>query len=1141
MVNFEVLGSFWLIIAVFATTNALDCNSFKQEWMKLRYTMLTGVHSSTINGPTSNICPVTGTSCCDINMEREMYTVGQRQLIKQCNSWLQVARKMSNDSASLELTFQMDLQQAKGRLHQFFSRIYGYNYKLHRNFFFGFFTDLEQYMAGQRGQLGLLIKNFFSQLRDSIVSLIERSGQVTSNPSFGNSGSVSSSAGSLGNNVPGVGGTDEASESRRIRCLSDKVAQLRPFDDVDVRLHARMLEAYPPARMLVNVLSVTSKLLYQLVDQVVTQSQCVLGITRYRFCALCNAQSPSNVCPDSCPQLLASCLHGDGPNEAQLAYIWPQLIDAIIMATNRLERSFNFPAVNRNLQMEISEAITSLQTRYSETKSKFESECRFGSSGRRMPTLFNPIGSHSQDNRVNHSDISRWPMMSDSSRQLNRMARSPSLSSSYSQSSSPVSQEFLAWQTRQQMPQMMPSNNHNPPKMDYAQSMNHRDWDTSDKGNSMNTPHDLVRQAGEIKQTYLSLRNLFSGPVGGDLCPNNNNLTTSSDVNLANSKTAANNSTGDCWNPPSLPITPPDPGITQILAQLYEASKRLHDASSNTKDPDTLVVQPIPRSNSNAYSRSGQNNPLNDPLSSNQYIAQDQWQGPSQSRMHNSYETGGNFGIESGSGNQPNTLQYPGEPLTQNFEQSSNQFNNMFPGDPHSNNDPRLYNSALDRDNKKTNVASNRYSNQKPTQQWPEKPSTAYSNSNNWDNTGIGRNNWESSGSTDLNIPIFQELTTQSEIITTSVTVPQTTTVATTLSVVTPTTVSQSTTTRPASTLTPAHEARGISTTETNNFVTETVTVHTPAVVSTTSTLDKRPSSTVYNTEATLKSSTFTDSLLSSTDRSNKFGYLPDDEDNTQVAYQTPNPQNTNSWHQPDRIPQAPFQEGSGEQGSGDTSVYVPQYQGTKPLWPSSDRQSVNQNAAGFGYNEDTDYLSPQPDKNLPFYQSTHKPVENQRNSGSWNVPPDKLASGFVEQASGVNPNAEWNEDKNDLSTGSSQWQDTLEGSGRNNQELVPNPIPEDLSRLQPPIQTTVPPIPSRVENVPGILPHPPLPPPEVWVPAKLSPGQPASPILLIREYSVEGPLYGKEDITSHPYNSASIQSLLFTSILLPLITLFFF
>ncbi|VDO81784.1 unnamed protein product [Schistosoma mattheei] len=198
-------------------------------------------------------------------MEHEMYSVGQRQLIKQTNSWLKVAWKMSNDSAVLESIFQADLQQAKGRLHQFFSRIYGYNYKLHRNFFSGFFTDLGQYMAGQRGQLGVLIKNFFSQLRDSIVSLIEKSGQVNSNPPFS---SVSPNTGSFGNSLPGVGGTDEASESRRIRCLSEKIAQLHPFDDVDVRLHARMLEAYPPARMLVNILSVTSKLLHYLVDQV---------------------------------------------------------------------------------------------------------------------------------------------------------------------------------------------------------------------------------------------------------------------------------------------------------------------------------------------------------------------------------------------------------------------------------------------------------------------------------------------------------------------------------------------------------------------------------------------------------------------------------------------------------------------------------------------------------------------------------------------------------------------------------------------------------------------------------------------------------------------------------------------------------
>ncbi|CAH8435111.1 unnamed protein product [Heterobilharzia americana] len=1112
--------------------------------MKLRYTLLTGIHSSTINVPTSNICPVTGTSCCDINMEHEMYTVGQRQLIKKCNSWLQIARKMSNDSIALESIFQMDLQEAKGRLHQFFSRIYGYNYKLHRNFFFGFFTDLEKYMAGQRGQLGSLIKNFFSQLRDSIVSLIERSGQVSSNPPFGNPSSTSSSAGSLGNNAPGVGGIDEAGESRRIRCLSDKVAQLQPFDDVDVRLHARMLEAYPPARMLVNVLSVTSKLLHHFVDQVVTQSQCVLGITRYRFCALCNAQSLSNVCPDSCSRLLSGCLRGDGPDEVQLAFIWPKLIDAVIMATERLERSFNFPAVNRNLQMEISEAITSLQTRYSETKSKFESECRFGSTGRRMPTLFNAIRSRSQDNRVNHSDISRWPMISKPNRQLNRVARSLT----YLQSS-PVSQEFLAWQTRQQPPKMM-SGSSLSPKVDYSQSINggiSRDWDTSDKGNPGDAARNLVQQVNEIKETYLPLRNLFNGPAG-DLCLNNS--ITFSGVISSNSN--QNSSRDHCWNPPDLASTAPNPGITQILAQLYEASRRLYDASSNTKDPDTLIVQPPLRSNSfsNTYSRNPQIDPLssdlmNDPLTANQFLAKDQWQGPSQSRMHNPYETVGSLGIESGSGGQPNTLQYPGGTLSQTYEQPSNQFINMFPVDPHSSKDTSVYSSALDHTNKRTGTDqttdSKQYFNQKATKQWPHKPPSSYSN---WDSAGIDRNNWESSGTTDLNIPIFQELTT--ETATTIATVVTTTTTTVAPPLVTTSTVLPSTSTQVVSTSTTSDETESLSSVAIKDVPTEPVTLRTPLIVPTASELDKHPSSTTQHyTEAVSRLSSFTDSLLPSTDQPNRFGFLPDDEDNTQIVsrqmpFQTSNSQDANSWHRPSSVAQRPFQEGSGEQGSGGKSVYIPQYQGSQNMWPPTKGESVDPSAPEFSYNEDISYSNRQPDKKMPFYPSTHKPAEDHRNSALWNTPPDKLASGFLERASGVSPNTNWDEDKENLHTGSSQWHDAFEGSGRDSPEVPQNPLPEDTPKLQSPIQSTLPPLTPRVENAPEILPHPPLPPPEVWVPAKLSPGQPVSPILLIREYSVEGPLYGKEDIVSHPYNSASCRSL-FTFMFLPLITMFLF
>nr|CAX73447.1 glypican-4 [Schistosoma japonicum] len=1135
MISFEVMRIFrsiLLIMTLVTSTYALDCTSFKQQWMKIRYTMLKGLHSSTINGPTSNICPVTGTSCCDVNMEREMYSVGQRQLIKQCNSWLQVARKMSNDSAILESIFQADLQQAKGRLHQFFSRIYGYNYKLHRNFFFGFFTDLEQYMAGQRGQLGVLIKNFFNQLRDSIVSLIEKSGQVISNPPFG---SAPSNAGSFGNNSPGIEGTDEASESRRIRCLSDKIAQLHPFDDVDVRLHARMLEAYPPARMLVNVLSVTSKLLHHLVDQVVAQSQCILGITRYRFCALCEAQSLSNVCPDSCAQLLSSCLHGDGPDEAQLAYIWPQLIDTIVVATNRLERSFNFPAVNRNLQMEISEAITSLQTRYSETKSKFESECRFGSAGRRMPTLFNPIGPthNNQENFANLSNISRWPRISNLNRRLSRIARS-----------SPVSQEFLDWQGRQRLSKAISGSNR-PLKINYGQQMTSKTshgWDASDKENPVNPPHDLVRQVNEIKQAYSSLRNMFSGPVG-NLCQSNS-TTMSRNENLS-----SGNLSGHCWNPPNVPNTTPDPGVTRILAQLYEASRRLHEASSNTKDPDTLVVQLPPRSlfaSGGTYSRGDQNSPLssniNDPLSPNQFLAQDQWQDPKQSRVHNSYELKGNIEIGSGSGNQPNTLQYPGDSLSSSYEQSSNQIN-TFSGDSRNNNDPRMYGSLFNPDTKRTGISqstsSNGYFDQRLAQEWPQKPSSGY---NNWDNVDNQRNKWESSGSTDLNVPIFQELTTELDpVVTETTTSTTTTTIATTSTTATTPTVLLTTTTRFITTPIAAEKSKDLSSSKVKDIATENVTGYMLSNASTVSGLDKRLQTTTqrYIVDETLKRGAYTESLLPPTDQPNNIGFLPDDEDNThvisrQIPYQTPDSQNINSWPQ---TSQRRFDEGSGYQGSGNTpSELGPQYQGSQSIWPQSNRENVNQNPIDTNYNED--FMGPQPDRNLPALPSTQKP-ENRRSEETWNVPPDKPISGFLEHASGIGPNAEWNEDKSDRHTGLSQWQGALEGSGRSNPEVLQSPVPEDTPILLSATQSTQPPPPPRVGSVPEILPHPPLPPPEVWVPARLSPGQPMPPILLIREYSVEGPLYGKEDTVSHPYSSAS--HLQFTSIFLPLIIVFIF
>lgn len=488
----------WLYSSVKLFAYAFDCTNSKQEWMRIRYTALVGRPISPNLGLVSDVCHVPESlSCCNRDMEREMYTLGQRQLIEQCNRWLQVARQMKNDSLEFEYLFQVDLEQAKSRLHQFFSRIYGYNYKLHRSFFFGFFTDLEQYMSGKRGQLGHLIDSFFNQLRDNIISLIERSGQVISNSAFASAGnSLSTDLTAFGtSNNNGVSATvssntNEASEAQRIRCLSDRVAQLKPFDEVDVRLRARMLEAYPPARMLVNILSVTSQLLFHLVDQTVARSECILGITRYRFCAACAGRSLSDVCPDSCSRLLTNCLQADGQKESQLAYIWPQLIDAILLSVTRLERSFNFPSVNRHLQMEISEAITSLQTRYGDTKSKFESECRLGSVNRRLPHLFSPVGQGSRT-PVSQSNLANWPTMFKQNRD-SRVKRAALF-----QKSSMASQELLDWQTRQRP---LPHGTTHQSRSAFDQSMS-PNWANPESGENSNIPDRIARQASQLKRT----------------------------------------------------------------------------------------------------------------------------------------------------------------------------------------------------------------------------------------------------------------------------------------------------------------------------------------------------------------------------------------------------------------------------------------------------------------------------------------------------------------------------------------------------------------------------------------------------------------------------------------------------------------
>lgn len=112
-------------------------------------------------------------------------------------------------------------------------------------------------MAGRRGDVAQLVLSFFAQLRTSIVVLMEKAEVATGG--IGSAGGASS-----GSSAP----TGGAPDTQRINCLSEALGKQNAFDLTDLHLKEQFLQVYPPARMLVNSLAATSKLLRTVVEDV---------------------------------------------------------------------------------------------------------------------------------------------------------------------------------------------------------------------------------------------------------------------------------------------------------------------------------------------------------------------------------------------------------------------------------------------------------------------------------------------------------------------------------------------------------------------------------------------------------------------------------------------------------------------------------------------------------------------------------------------------------------------------------------------------------------------------------------------------------------------------------------------------------
>lgn len=1103
--------SFLLTISIFcfhlvSLVPSLDCTKSKEEWRELPFVSNLDNTLDTISRESgaTNVCPVsTGPSCCSQQMEQDMLVFGRQHLVNMTSPHLsRVAEQMSSDGVALKNFFLADLEQAQDRLHKFFSPIYGYNYKLHQRFFFQFFADLKAYVTGERSQLDHLMDNFFNQLRDSIVSLIERSGQAEPSSYYGankdrvnNLGSsvpgtpVLSSDSSLAfdNNMP-----DEAGEVRRIRCLSERIAQLRPFNNVDVHLKARVMKVYPPARMLVNVLSVTGRLLIYLLKQVSERPECTIGITRFRFCALCAGKSISSTCPGSCEKLLSSCLGVNGPANVQLNFVWPRLIGSIVSATESLESSFNFPAVNRHLQMDISEAITSLQTRYDQTKSKFQSECRMGFTGRTVPALF------SSTSRLPQSGIrlplaSIWPPNIGGFRG-NRVAESRLLRRSAYSAASP---ELLDWQTRRQLPSgssvdfgLRSLSDDNSRSQIYGQTHNAHSFDSDHDASSNQMVSDpsehLMRWALQLKRSYSSLRDLFA-LLGSEFCAVPPMHPTATNVS----------NTAGCWTPPELSNPQADQGLTETAQMLALAAERLQLASSNDGDPETLILRSslVERQPANLHV-APMTLPSNEPFrsQSSSFSAQTRWNVDQRTGPYGSLET--------------HTEQ--DEPLGSGLGLVSGEREGMYENELR-----RPISTSLGATGGRTSDASLGFGRYQPydipnANQWP------ISTSNNLDSsTDAGY------GEPTVTRGPLQPLTDRAVIQTTSSVLrdisPTDPTIDATINAESGTAGNTATIASTEITTEP----------DTPGFLTFATTASTPdpPLMQTSEAMSlQQGSSSTDHSRGKITSAPYAASTVSVHDNNWQpnlpeaqqpvYGGLPDDEDSlgrpgVDIAAFPQQPttssppwnEQQSSWsgEAQGNWWEDPYVGGSGLPPPGQAPFNKPS-RGTLS-------ERLNQPDAGVSRS----YLSPGSGR-LPFQPAPERPLDilpSQLDRTFENQPPSWPRPAFP---GGVTPDTEWAGGKpGETVERTSDWQDNLQGSGAPDPtRFIPTHIqPSDpmgtshQPQISPPVIGTQPPIA-----------YPPLPPPEVWVPAQIGPDQSMPSVLLVRRYNLQSPLYDPEVVT---------------------------
>ncbi|XP_041350171.1 glypican-6-like [Gigantopelta aegis] len=290
-----------------------------------------------IPGDHLDVCPQ-GYTCCTSDMEGKLKHLSMKEHEQQLNqAYKLIKTTFSSRTKKFDEFFTELLDKARQDLHEMFVKTYGLLYQQNAQIFSDLFDDLRGYYKGKDKNLMDVMDNFFSRLLQKMFELLNRQYDF---------------------------------DDEYMSCVTERMADLKPFGDVPNKLSIQIKRAFIAARTFVQGLAIGRDVIMSVME-IPSSEQCTRALMRMMYCPHCRGLTQTKPCNNYCLNTMKGCL----AYHAELNVAWNEYIDALKMLANRLEGPFNIESVVDPIDVKISDAIMNLQENSAQVSSKIFAGC----------------------------------------------------------------------------------------------------------------------------------------------------------------------------------------------------------------------------------------------------------------------------------------------------------------------------------------------------------------------------------------------------------------------------------------------------------------------------------------------------------------------------------------------------------------------------------------------------------------------------------------------------------------------------------------------------------------------------------------------------------------------------------------------